>query len=95
MLSVGHHMTLLPKIQKIVMASNFRDIFGSHICGTSGNKKFFKKNFFFWQKQHITKNEENLSRPVYKSSNFAWFLQAVALNKNHSFKMIEIYVKLT
>ena len=41
MWSVGHHKILSREIQKIILASNFRDIFGSHISGTGGQKHFF------------------------------------------------------
>ena len=46
MWSVEHDKILSPEIQKIVMASNFGDIFGSHISGTGGQKKFSLENGF-------------------------------------------------
>ena len=33
-----------PEIQKFANASNFRDIFGSHISGTGGQKRFSLEN---------------------------------------------------
>ena len=54
------------------MAINFGDIFGSHISGTGGQKIFFFGKWFYSDKSNIIlKNEENLSRSVHKSFNFA------------------------
>ena len=50
MWSVGHHKILFPEIQKIVLASNFEDIFGSHISGIGGQKKIFFGNCFSLKK---------------------------------------------
>ena len=52
------------------MASNFGDIFGSHISGTGGQKKFFFGKWFYSDKSNISKTEENLSWSLYKSFNF-------------------------
>ena len=81
MWSVRHHKILPPEIQKFVMASNFGYIFDSHIYGTGDQKIFFFGKWFFSDKSNIIpKNGENLIWSVYKSSNFAWFLQTVALS---------------
>ena len=46
MWSGGHHKILSPEIQKILMVSNFGDIFGSHISGPGSQKKFSLENGF-------------------------------------------------
>ena len=53
MWSVGHHKILFPEIQKIVLASNFEDIFGSHISGIGGQNFLWK--LFFSEKSNIPK----------------------------------------
>ena len=74
------HDKISPEIQKIVMASNFGDIFGSHISGTGGQKRNFFGKWFYSDKSNLSKTEENLSWSLYKSFNFTGFLQTVALN---------------
>ena len=69
---MGHNKILSPEIQKIPMASNFGDNFGSHISSTGGQKKFFFGKWFLSDKSNIIpKNEENSSWSACKRSNFA------------------------
>ena len=63
MWSVGHHKILSTEIQKIVMASNLRDNFGSHISNTGGQNKISLGHGFALTKAtlYIPKNEKKLS----------------------------------
>ena len=70
------------------MAPNFGDIFDSYISSNGGQNFFFFGIWFFSDKSNIIpKNEETLSWPAYKNSNFAWFLQTVALKGYFRYKM--------
>ena len=47
-------------------------------------KNFFGKWFYIDKSYILPKNKENLSQLVYRSSNFAWFLKAVASRRNNT-----------
>ena len=53
MWSVGHHKILSTEIQKIVMASNLGDNFGSHISNTGGQNKIFFGTCFYSDKSNV------------------------------------------